>query len=67
MRGETSPGVPEIRVERRGFADNDALKLEIEAFLAAIRGERAVAVSGEDGRRALATALRITEALQRPA
>jgi predicted dehydrogenase len=64
--GEMFPGVPEIRVERRGFAANDALKLEIEAFLAAIRGEREVAVSGEDGRRALETALRITRALQRP-
>ena len=64
--GEMFPGVPEIRVERRGFAANDALKLEIEAFLAAIRGERQVAVSGEDGRRALETALRITRALQRP-
>jgi predicted dehydrogenase len=64
--GEMFPGVPEIRLERRGFAANDALKLEIEAFLAAIRGECPVAVSGEDGRRALETALRITRALQRP-
>ena len=40
--------------------------LEIEAFVAAIRGERPVAVSGEDGRRALDTALQITAALQRP-
>jgi predicted dehydrogenase len=64
--GEMFPGVPEIRVDHRGFAANDALQLEIEAFLAAIRGERPVAVSGEDGRRALDTALRITQALQRP-
>jgi predicted dehydrogenase len=42
------------------------LGLEIEAFLAAIRGERAVAVSGADGRLALESALRITRALQRP-
>ena len=33
---------------------------------AAIRGERPVAVSGEDGRLALDTALQITAALQRP-
>ena len=32
------------------FGANDALMLEIEAFVAAIRGERPVAVSGEDGR-----------------
>ena len=57
--GEMFPGVPAIELER-GFAANDSLKREIEAFLAAIRGERPVAVSGEDGRRALDTALRIT-------
>jgi len=63
---EMFPGVPEIRLERRGFAANDALRLEIEAFLAAIRGTRQIAVSGEDGRRALDAALRITRALRRP-
>lgn len=65
--GEMFPGVPDVRLERRRFADNDPLALEIEAFLAAVRGERAVAVSGEEGLRALEGALRITSALQRPA
>ncbi len=65
--GEMFPGVPDVRIERRRFAANDPLRLEIEAFLAAVRGERAVAVSGADGRLALASALRITRALQRPA
>jgi predicted dehydrogenase len=65
--GEMFPGVPDIGIERRRFADNDPLRLEIEAFLAAIRGERAVAVSGEDGRRALGGALQIIRALRRPA
>ena len=65
-QGEMFPGVPDIRLERRSFAANDALRLEIEAFLATIRGERQVAVSGEDGWLALDTALRITRALQRP-
>jgi predicted dehydrogenase len=64
--GEMFPGVPDVRLERRRFETNDPLKLEIEAFLAAVRGERAVAVSGADGRLALDTALRITRALQRP-
>jgi predicted dehydrogenase len=58
--------VPGVAVEQRSIGANDALMLEIEAFLGAIRGERPVAVSGEDGRRALAAALRITAALQRP-
>jgi predicted dehydrogenase len=65
--GEMFPGVPEIRLERRRFEANDPLRLEIEAFLAAIRGERSVAVSGEDGRRALDGALRIIRSLRRPA
>jgi predicted dehydrogenase len=64
--GEMYPGVPDLKLERRDFAASDSLKLEIEAFLAAIRGERKVAVSGEDGRRALDTALRITRALRQP-
>jgi predicted dehydrogenase len=65
--GEMFPGVPDIGIERRRFGENDPLRLEIEVFLAAVRGERAVAVSGEDGRRALDAALRITRALRRPA
>jgi predicted dehydrogenase len=58
--------VPGIVLERRTLGANDALMLEIEAFLGAIRRERPVAVSGEDGRRALDAALKITAALQRP-
>jgi predicted dehydrogenase len=64
--GEMFPGVPDVRLERRRFEANDPLGLEIEAFLAAVRGERPVAVSGADGRLALEGALRITRALQRP-
>ena len=58
--------VPGIALEQRSLGANDALMLEIEAFVAAICGERPVAVSGEDGRLALDTALQITAALQRP-
>jgi predicted dehydrogenase len=65
--GEAFAGMPEIGLERRRLESNDPLRLEIEAFLAAIRGTRPVAVSGADGRRALATALRIAQALERPA
>lgn len=65
--GEMFPGVPDINLERRSFEDNDALRLEIEAFLGAVRGERRVAVSGEDGLRALETALEITRTMRRPA
>jgi predicted dehydrogenase len=64
--GEMFPGIPDINLERRRFEASDALRLEIEAFLAAVRGERAVAVSGAEGLLALETALRIGESLQRP-
>jgi predicted dehydrogenase len=64
--GEMFPGIPDITLERRRFEASDALRLEIEAFLAAVRGERAVAVSGADGLLALETALRIGRTLQRP-
>jgi predicted dehydrogenase len=65
--GEVFPGVPDVRLERRQFEAEDALELEIQAFLAAVRGERPVAVSGEEGLQALATALRIGSAMLRPA
>jgi predicted dehydrogenase len=65
--GEMFPGMPEIGLEQRRFETNDPLALEIAAFLAALRGSRAVAVTGADGRHALETALRITAALERPA
>ena len=58
--------VPGIALEQRSLGANDALMLEIEAFVAAIRGVRPVAVTGEDGRLALDTALQIRAALQRP-
>jgi predicted dehydrogenase len=43
----------------------EPLKLELEGFAAAVRGEQPVAVSGEDGREALAVALRIVKEIER--
>jgi predicted dehydrogenase len=43
----------------------EPLKLELQDFVEAIRTRRAPRVSGEDGRRALALAQRITEAMER--
>ena len=58
---EMFPGVPEITHERSGETNGDALLEEIKDFLRVIRiGERP-AVSGEDGRRALAAAIKINE------
>lgn len=43
----------------------DALGLELAAFVAAVRGERAAVVSAAEGRSALALALEVTAAVQR--
>jgi predicted dehydrogenase len=45
--------------------DGDALKLELESFVAAVRGEAPVPVTGDDGRDALAVALRIVADIER--
>jgi predicted dehydrogenase len=57
-----TPG--QVSIEERTYEQGDALKFEIEAFLRAIRAGRAPVVSGEDGLRALETAIRITEMVQ---
>jgi predicted dehydrogenase len=53
-----------VSIEEQSFEAGDALRSEIEAFLASCRGERPVVVSGEDGMRALQTAVTITAAVQ---
>jgi len=50
-----------VQIEEQSFAQGDALLAEIEAFMKAIRGEGPVMVTGEDGQRALRTAIAISE------
>jgi predicted dehydrogenase len=45
--------------------EGEPLKLELESFAAAVRGEQPVTVTGEDGRDALAIALRIVSEIER--
>jgi predicted dehydrogenase len=52
-----------VTISEQSFDQGDALRAEIEAFLASCRGERPVVVSGEAGLRALKTAVRISEAV----
>jgi predicted dehydrogenase len=54
----------EFVVEERSYEQGDALKFEIEAFLASVREGRPAAVTGADGLHALETAIRITELVQ---
>jgi predicted dehydrogenase len=58
----TVPG--QVVIEERAYEQGDALKFEIEAFLRSVRDGRPPVVSGEDGLRALETAIRITEMVQ---
>ena len=45
--------------------EGEPLRLEFESFVAAVHGHAPVVVSGEDGREALAVALRIVEGIER--
>jgi predicted dehydrogenase len=45
--------------------EGEPLRLEFESFVAAVRGEQPVAVSGEEGRDALAVAARIVAEIER--
>ncbi|MFL5574433.1 MAG: Gfo/Idh/MocA family protein [Gemmatimonadaceae bacterium] len=45
--------------------EGEPLRLEFESFVAAVRGESPVVVTGEDGREALAVALRIVREIER--
>jgi predicted dehydrogenase len=57
----TAPIALEQVVERIPLEaeEGEPLRLEFESFLAAVRGEAPIAVTGEEGREALAVALRI--------
>ena len=64
--GEMFPGIPNIEVEKTQYEDGDALKTEIKMFLQSIRDEVEPIVTGEDGKQALETAMRISTLLARP-
>ena len=63
----TSPLALEQFVERIPLEadEGEPLRLEFESFLAAIRGEAPVAVTGEEGREALGVALQIVTDIER--
>jgi predicted dehydrogenase len=52
-------GMPKQIVELRTFSDGDALKSEITSFVQHVRDRSKPAVSGTEGRRALAVALQV--------
>lgn len=58
---EMFPGVPEIVREEQAFEPGDALRDEIISFLDCILHNKKPVVTGEDGKKALATAIEITK------
>jgi predicted dehydrogenase len=54
----------QVSIEEESFDQGDALLAEIQAFLKAIREGTEPVVTGEDGMRALETAIRITQLVQ---
>jgi predicted dehydrogenase len=54
-------GVPQVAIQETTYEQGDALKAEIEAFLESAATGSAPAVSGEDGLKALRTAVSIGE------
>ncbi len=60
---EMFPGIPEIVSTESTYENNDALRAEIIAFLDSIENNKPAVVNGEDGRRALATAIEISNKL----
>jgi predicted dehydrogenase len=61
--GTMLDGIPEIETESSTYEDGDALLMEITHFLECIRKQQAPLVTGQAGRRALETAIRITDML----
>jgi predicted dehydrogenase len=61
--GEMFPGIPNVAIDQRELEQGDVLKIEIESFLASVANGTEPVVTGEDGRRALETALLINKKL----
>ncbi len=61
--GEMFPGVPNVKMEEKILDQVDALQEEIASFLETVRTGSAPVVTGEDGKRALETAILISRKL----
>ncbi len=56
--------IKKIIYERRQIEESNALKMELESFLSAVRTGKQPAVSGEEGREALRVAIEITDMIK---
>ncbi len=57
------PGLPNVTMEEKSFEQGDALLVEVQAFIDAVRTGSVPPVTGEDGKRALELALQINKKL----
>lgn len=57
-------GMPKQEVKLRSFADGDALRSEVSSFVRHVRERTRPAVSGQEGRRALAVALQVMDQIK---
>lgn len=58
-------GMPKPNIETRAFTDSDALRAEIVSFVQHVKDRTKPAVSGDEGRRALAIALQVIEQIKK--
>ena len=63
-KGQMLAGIPDVSVDQKSFDNCDALRDEIKSFLTAILKQKLPIVSGEDGKNALATAIKITKIVE---
>ncbi len=61
--GEMYPGIPNIDIDKTTFPKADALMAEIQHFLDCIETQSTPKVTGEDAKRALQTAIEISDLL----
>ncbi|MEM7402217.1 MAG: Gfo/Idh/MocA family oxidoreductase [Pseudomonadota bacterium] len=61
--GEMYPGIPNIDIDKTTFPKADALMTEIQHFLKCIKTQSTPKVTGEDAKRALHTAIEISNLL----
>ena len=59
--GPSNGPIPNMDIQQISYSDTDALELELKAFVGSVSSRANPMVSGEDGRKALAVALEITD------
>jgi hypothetical protein len=64
LQSRDSNGFPEIEYERLPVADTDPLEEELRAFMHSVRTGQRPVVGGEEGRTALAVAIRVSELIR---